>query len=154
MKHKVLAALIIVSMIFAVQTPSVFAVGASEASASLFLPTTGQAMNGQLGATKSKTMAGIEIAGVTTLAILGGVVGGPVIWAALGPLIANHVWSSVDAYKGAQHKIDPAVQQQMMEAQRTLDYSRQRRYEREQIERNDARERIRMAGEQAGAYVK
>ena len=94
-------------------------------------------------------MAGIEVASVTTLAILGGVVGGPVIWAAAGPLIANHLWSSVDAYRGAQNRIHPLVQQQMLDAQGTLEFSRQRRFEREQAVRSDIRDRILMAGETA-----
>ena len=135
-------------MIFAFSTPSVFAVGAKEAGASLLLPTTGQAMNGQIGATKTKIMAGVEVALITTVAILGGAVGGGVVWAALGPLMANHAWSAIDAYKGAQNKVDPYVQQQMTSAQRTLDLSRQRRFEREQSARLSLRERIERAGEQ------
>jgi len=137
---------VVLSLAFAM--PPAFAMGAKEASASFFLPTTGQAMNGQLGSAKTKIMGGIEVAGLTTLAILGGVVGGPVIWAGLGPIIGNHLWSAADAYHGAQNKVNPMVQQQMMEAQRTLDFSRQRRFEREQVERSNVRDRIRMAGEQ------
>lgn len=133
---------------FAFSTPQVFATGAKEAGASLFVPTTGQAMNNQLGNTKTKVMAGVEVAAITTVAILGGLVGGGVVWAGLGPLIANHLWSAADAYKGAQGKQDPLVQQQMMEAQRTLELSRQRRFEREQSSRSDIRDRILQAGEQ------
>src|SRR3989338_6570450 len=128
MRNKVLAVAVVFAMLLSVSAPSVFAIGAKQATASLLLPTTGQAMNGELGSTKSKLMAGIEVASVTTLAILGGVVGGPVIWAAAGPLIANHLWSSVDAYRGAQNRIHPLVQQQMLDAQGTLEFSRQRRF--------------------------
>ena len=132
MRNRVLAMAVSFAMLLSVAAPSVFAVGAKAAASSLLLPTTGQAMNGELSSTKSKVMAGVEVAGVTTLAILGGVVGGPVVWAALGPLIANHVWSSVDAYKGAQtpRQQNPYAQQQIVDAQRTLDFSRQRRFER------------------------
>ena len=147
MKHKALSLMLVFLMVFAFTIPSAFAIGAKEAGASLLLPTTGQAMNNEFGTTKSKVMAGVEVAAITTVAILGGVVGGGVIWAGLGPLIANHLWSSADAYKGAQRKQDPMVQQQMLEAQRMLEVSRQRRFEREQTGRSDIRERIRQAGE-------
>jgi len=146
---KTLAIGLAVLMLFSVTTSPAFAVGAKEAGASLLLPTTGQAMNNQIASTKTKVMAGVEIAAITTIAILGGVVGGPVIWAGLGPLLANHLWSAADAYKGAQHKTDPAIQQQMMDAQRTLELSRQRRFEREEAARSDIRDRIRQAGELA-----
>ena len=108
-------------------------------------------MNGELGSTKSKIMAGVEVASVTTLAILGGVVGGPVIWAAAGPLIANHLWSATDAYRGAQRQdyVHPLVQQQMADAQSTLEFSRERRFEREAAFRSDVRDRVMMAGEAA-----
>jgi len=135
-------------MLCAMQTPA-FAVGAKQAGASLLLPTTGQAMNGQLGNTKTKIMAGLEVGLITTVAILGGVVGGGVIWAALGPLIANHVWSATDAYVTAQKRNDPVIQAQMLEAQRTLELSRQRRFSREEEVRSDIRNRVLQAGEQA-----
>jgi len=147
MRKKVLAVAVAFAMLLAVVTPSVYAYGMKEATSSLLLPTTGQAMNGQVGTTKSKIMAGVEVAGITTLAILGGVVGGGVTWAAIGPLLANHVWSSVDAYKGAQVKVNPLVQQQMLDAQRNLDLSRQGRFDRDQAQFSDIRSRIMMAGE-------
>lgn len=149
MKSKLLAVCVVFLMVFALASPLGFAIGAKEAGASLLLPPTGQAMNNDLGSTKTKIMAGVEVAAITTVAILGGVVGGGVIWAGLGPLIANHVWSAVDAYRGAQYKQDPAIQQQILEAQRTLELSRQRRFEREQASRSDIRERIRQAGDLA-----
>lgn len=150
MKNKGIAALMAFMMLFMFATPSVFATGGKEATASLFLPTTGQAMNGQLGNTKTKLMAGVEVASVTALAILGGVVGGPVIWVAAGPLIANHLWSATDAYRNAQAKTQyqPLAQQQMADAQRTLELSRERRFDRAQGERTDLRQRVMMAGEQ------
>lgn len=137
-------------MIAAAQTPG-YAVGAKEAGASFLLPTTGQAMNDQLGSTKTKVMAGVEVAAITTVAILGGVVGGPVVWAGLGPLLANHAWSAVDAYKGANDKQNNFANQQiqMSQAQKTLEFSRQRRFEREQTGRDDIRMRVAQAAEAA-----
>ena len=58
-------------MAFPLCPHSVYALGGKEAAASLLLPTTGQAMNGELGKTKTKMMGAIEIASVTTIAILG-----------------------------------------------------------------------------------
>ena len=73
-------------MFFAVSVPSSYADSPGKAvAASLFVPTTGQAMNGQLGNGKTKVMGALEVGLITTVAILGGVVGGPVIWGALGP---------------------------------------------------------------------
>ncbi len=149
MRSKALALSLATLMIFAFSAPQAQAVGMKEASASFLLPTTGQAMNNQLASSKTKFMAAAEVGLITTVAILGGVVGGPIIWAGLGPLIANHAWSAVDAYQGAQHKVDaPQVQQQVVQAQRTLEQSRQRRFDREEVARSSIRERIRLAGEQ------
>ncbi len=149
MKSKVLNSMIALSLIFSLSAPPAYSVGAKEAAASLLLPTTGQAMNGQLGNTKTKIMAGVEVAAITTLAILGGVAGGGVTWVAIGPLLANHLWSSADAYRGAQFKVDPRIEQQMQEAQRTLELSRQRRFARDEENRSSLRERVQMAGERA-----
>ena len=150
MNKKALSVALAVLMLVAFQTPSVYAIGAKEAGASLLLPSTGQAMNGQLGNSKTKLMVGLEIGLITTIAVLGGVVGGGIVWAGLGPLIANHIWSAADAYKNAQYKTDPKYQQgQMVEAQRALEMSRQRRFDREQAVRSDIRERVMRAGELA-----
>ncbi|MFZ5802508.1 MAG: hypothetical protein ACOY3K_05305 [Candidatus Omnitrophota bacterium] len=149
MSKKTTALALALLMVFSFSTPSVMAAGLKEAGASLLLPTTGQAMNDQLGRGKTKIMAAVEVASITTLAILGGVVGGGVTWVALGPLIANHVWSSTDAYVNARNKTNPLIQEQMTEAQRTLEFSRQRRYDREETARSGIRERILAAGEQA-----
>lgn len=154
MKSKTVCLIIAVLMLFTLQTPLAFAVGAKEAGASLLLPTTGQAMNGELGNTKTKIMAGLEVGLITGTAILGGVVGGPVVWATLGPLIANHIWSATDAYRGAQQKNDPMVQAQMAEAQRTLAVSRQRRFDREEAERSGIRDRVEQAGQDAYQAIK
>ena len=149
MKNKNLAALTAFLLILGpVWMPLVYAAGGREAGASLILPTTGQAMNGQLGEGKTKLMAGIEVAAITTIAIVGWAVGGPAVWFGVGPLLANHVWSSADAYKNAQGKQYNYGQEEMLDAQRNLELSRQRRYEREQAYRSDVRERIRRAGEQ------
>jgi len=67
-KHLVLAVLAL--MIMPVVTPEAHASAAKAAGASLFLPTTGQAMNGQIGNTKTKLMAVAEVGLVTTTAIL------------------------------------------------------------------------------------
>lgn len=150
MKTKLVVVLMVIAIIFAFSSPSAMATGGREAAASFFLPTTGQAMNGQLGTSKSKIMAGIEVASVTTIAILGLAAGGGVLWAGIGPLLANHTWSAVDAYKNAGSKQDPVIQQQMQDAQRLIEISRQRRFEREQNYRSDIREKVRQAGEQAG----
>jgi len=138
-------------MVLNVCVQPAYAIGAKAAGASLFLPTTGQAMNGQIGATKTKVMAGLEVGLVTGTAILAGVVGGPVVWATVGPLIANHLWSSADAYKGAQNKVanEAQMQAQMQEAQKVLEDSRQRRYSREQQAQSDIRTRIQQAAIQA-----
>ena len=151
MKTKTLSALLVLFVIFSFYVPSSYAVGGKEAAASFFLPTTGQAMNDELGSTKTKIMAGLEVASITTVAILGGVVGGPVVWAGLGPLIANHAWSAADAYHGAGRKQNTVVQEQfqMSQAQKNLELSRQRRFEREQTSRADIRQRVAMAGEAA-----
>lgn len=150
MKSKAFCMVMAALMLLSFQMPSAFALGAREAGASLLLPTTGQAMNGELGSRKSKIMGAIEVASITTVAVLGTAVGGGVVWAGLGPLLANHLWSAADAYKGAQGKRDPVVQAQMAEAQRTLEYSRERRFDREQAARGDLRDRMRLAAE--GAY--
>lgn len=142
---KILSCSLAFLLVFASMVPSVFAEGAKEFGASLLLPTTGQAMNGQISSTKTKIMAGIEVAAVTTTILLATLTTGGVFWAGLGPLIANHLWSAADAYKGAQSKNDPYIQQQLASAQRTLDMSRQNRFDRE----SDIRQRILKAGEQS-----
>ena len=144
--RKTLSCLTAFLLVFAALTPSVFAEGGKEFGASLLLPTTGQAMNGEIGATKTKIMAGIEVAAVTTTILLATLVGGGVIWAGLGPLLANHAWSAADAFKTARSsKSDPYIQQQLSSAQRTLDMSRQNRFSRE----SDIRQRLLKAGEQS-----
>ena len=104
-------------------------------------------MNGEIGATKTKFMVGIEVAAVTTTILLATLTTGGLFWVGLGPLIANHVWSAGDAFKTARrnnNNNDPYIQQQLSSAQRTLDMSRQNRFDRE----SDIRQRILKAGEQ------
>lgn len=127
-------------MIFTSLSTPAFATGGKEFGASLLLPTTGQAMNGEIGATKTKIMAGIEVAAVTTTILLATLTTGGVFWAGLGPLIANHAWSATDAFRTARsnNNNDPYIQQQLSSAQRTLDMSRQNRFDRE----SDIRQRI------------
>ncbi len=144
--RKTLSCLTAFLLIFASMTTLAFAEGGKEFGASLLLPTTGQAMNGEIGATKTKIMAGIEVAAVTTTILLATLTTGGVFWAGLGPLIANHAWSAADAYKTARsNKSDPYIQQQLSSAQRTLDVSRQNRFARE----SDIRQRLLKAGEQS-----
>jgi hypothetical protein len=133
-------------MVFASFSPAAFATGGKQFGASLLLPTTGQAMNGEIGATKTKIMAGIEVAAVTTTILLATLTSGGLFWVGLGPLIANHAWSATDAYKTAKrgNNNDPYIQQQLSSAQRTLDVSRQNRFDRE----SDIRQRILDASEQ------
>jgi hypothetical protein len=144
---KKLSCLIAFLMIMASFSTSATAAGGKEFGASLLLPTTGQALNGEIGATKTKIMAGIEVAAVTTTILLATLTTGGVFWAGLGPLIANHAWSAADAFKTARsnNNNDPYIQQQLASAQRTLDVSRQNRFDREA----DIRQRILRAGEQS-----
>ena len=144
---KTLSCLIIFLMIFTLSYNTAFAVGGKEFGASLLLPTTGQALNGEIGATKTKIMAGIEVAAVTTTILLATLASGGLFWVGLGPLIANHAWSAADAYKTAKrgNSNDPYIQQQLSSAQRTLDVSRQNRFDRE----SDIRQRILNASEQS-----
>ena len=150
MKNKWLSAVAGTLLILPVLISPAYAMGMKEAGASLFLPTTGQAMNGQIGSTKTKIMAVAEVGLVTTTAILGGVVGGPVVWVALGPLIANHVWSSTDAYVNARSKTEsPLVEAQVLDAQRALELSRQRRFDREETYHSSLRDRVSQAALEA-----
>lgn len=152
MSQKIFAVFMIL-MLSVSLTPSASAEGFREGSASLLLPTTGQAMNGQLGNGKTKVMAGVEVASITAVTVLGLATGGAaVLWGAI-PLAANHLWSATDAYKNADNKnqmyLAASPDQEMIDAQRTLEYSRQNRFDREQAGRYDLRERVRLAGEQA-----
>ncbi len=149
--------IIAVFMILFAALPSAYAEGLKQGTASLLLPTTGQAMNGQLGNTKTKIMGGVEVASITAVVVLGIATGGAsVLWGAI-PLATNHVWSATDAYKNAgRAQQDPnanitvmAPGQEMYAAQQTLETSRQGRFDREQAGRYDIRERVRLAGEQA-----
>ena len=146
MKNRMLFLVLILSLLFSFSQPA-FAVGLKEGGASLLLPTTGQTMNGQFGTGKTKVMAGVEVAAVTTVALIGVATGGAAVWFGLAPLIANHVWSATDAYKGAQFKRDPAVRAQIIDAQRNVELAREGRLEHEQAARSDIRERIRRASE-------
>ena len=153
MKTKLFSVLTVFLMLLTLITPPAHATGLREGGASLLLPTYGQSMNGETYKTKTKIMAGVEFASITTVIVLGTFVGGAVVWAGLGPLIANHLWSSVDAYKGAQVKKDPQVQAQIMTAQMTaqknLELSRQGRFDRMQDSQSDLRSRIAQAGQVA-----
>ena len=154
MKNKMICA-ILSMLIFATANTQMGYAALKEGASSLLLPTTGQAMNGELGNTKTKIMAGVEVASVATIAVLGVATGGGIVWVGLAPLIGNHLWSSTDAYKSAKNKkaetADQAAQDQIYDAQRTVDLSRQRRYEREQTYRSNLRERLMQAKQEAEA---
>lgn len=121
--------------------------GVKEGVSSFLLPTTGQAMNGEIGSTKTKIMAGVEVAAITAVAILGTTVGGAWVWAGLGPLLANHTVSGIDAYRTARSKSAVMMQMQMDDPQRSLEYARLRRYQGEEQMRGDLRSRVQQAGE-------
>lgn len=144
---KILACLTIFLMISSVLCRPALAVGGKQFGASLLLPTTGQALNGEIGATKTKIMAGVEVAAVTATILLATLTSGGLFWIGLGPLLANHAWSATDAYKTARRANtdnDPYIQQQLSSAQRTLDLSRQSRFDRE----SDIRQRILQSSQQ------
>lgn len=129
-----------------------YAEGVKQGVASFVLPTTGQYMNGEFNDSKTKLMATMEVAAITTTVILASVVGGPVVWAGIGPLIANHTWSGYDAYKTAKEKNDPYAaygEQQVYDARRDLDLARQQRYDYANNQNLSLKERMRLAGEQA-----
>ncbi|HLD50087.1 MAG TPA: hypothetical protein VJC08_02700 [bacterium] len=147
MPKKIFSLMLIFTIVFSLCPHSVYAVGGKEATASLFLPTTGQAMNGELGKTKTKIMGGVEVASIATIAILGITTGGAAVLIGLGPLAANHLWSSMDAYKGAKNKQNFQAQDQLSDAQRSLELSREGRFEREQGRRLTIRERLERARE-------
>ncbi len=148
MIKRILSLSLLFSFIFSVHPRPVYATGGKEAAASFFLPTTGQAMNGELGKTKTKIMGGVEVASIATMAVLGITTGGAAVLIGLGPLAANHLWSSVDAYKGAKNKQNFQTQGQLTDAQQSLELSRERRFEREQDRRLTIRERLQRAREQ------
>ncbi len=145
-------------LILALAQPSARAEGMKQGAASFVLPTTGQYMNGEFNDGKTKLMAGMEVAAITTTVILASVVGGPIVWAGVGPLIANHTWSGYDAYKTAKDKngqaqntyggYDPQAGQ-VYDARRDLDLSRQQRYDNANDQNLSLRERMRLAAEQA-----
>jgi len=71
-------------------------------AASLIIPGLGQYLNGELGTGPGKLKTGamilIEIGGIVTTAVVGGVAGYPQVWVGIGILIFNHIWSGTDAY--------------------------------------------------------
>ena len=148
MFKKIFAFALIFSLLLSLAPQQAFATGGKEAAASLFLPTTGQAMNGELGKTKTKVMGFVEVASITTIAVLGIATGGGAVMIGLGPLAANHLWSSVDAYKSAKRKQNYMAQDQLSDAQGSLELSRERRFDREQGRRLTIRERLELAREQ------
>jgi len=121
--------------------------GVKEGVSSFLLPTTGQSMNGEIGSTKTKIMAGVEVASITAIAILGTVSSGGAVWFGIAPLLANHTWSGVDAYRTARGGPDAMMAMQMNDPQRTMEYARMRRYQREEDFRGDLRTRVQQAGE-------
>lgn len=147
---KMVSYFILGAMFFSAQTA--YADGVKQGAASFVLPTTGQYMNGEFSESKTKLMAGMEVAAITTTVLLATLVGGPVVWAGIGPLIANHTWSGYDAYKTAKEGPQDAYvgqEQQVYDARRDLDLTRQQRYDASNNQNLSLRERMRLAGEQA-----
>lgn len=146
---------VIVLMLLSAFQSTARAEGVKQGAASFVLPTTGQYMNGEFSDGKTKLMAGMEVAAITTTVILASVVGGPVVWAGIGPLIANHTWSGYDAYKTAKEKNEnpygnyAAEGGQVYDARRDLDLARQQRYDYANNQNLSLRERMRIAAEQA-----
>jgi hypothetical protein len=74
-------------------------------AASLVLPGWGQYLNGEMetksGKIKTGAMIILEIGGIVTTILVGILVGVPAVWAGIGILIFNHVWSAADAYAKA-----------------------------------------------------
>ncbi len=147
--------IIAVLTLLSVVQASAHAEGAKQGAASFILPTTGQYMNGEFNEGKTKLMAGMEVAAITATVILATVVGGPIVWAGIGPLIANHTWSGYDAYKTAKEKNEnpyanyAADGGQVYDARRDLDLARQQRYDYANNQNLSLRERMRIAAEQA-----
>lgn len=75
----------------------------SSAGKSALIPGWGQRANHESKA-KQVTMAVVEVAGITTTAVVGGIIGWPLVMVGVGVLIANHVWSATDAYVHADKK--------------------------------------------------
>jgi len=144
-------------MLLSANSVQAHAEGLKQGAASFILPTTGQYMNGESKEGKTKLMAGMEVAAITATVVLATVVGGPVVWAGIGPLIANHTWSGYDAYKSAKEKNENPYysgqeylpEQQVYDARRDLDLSRQQRYDYANNQNLSLRERMRLAAEQA-----
>ncbi len=85
--------------------------GMKQAAKSLLIPGWGQYDNGEFntesGKVKVGVMAAIEVAAIVTTAVVGGVCGAPLVWIGVGLFIANHVWSSMDAFMNS--KKEPGV---------------------------------------------
>lgn len=154
MKIKFLSFLTAFLFVLSLAVPQAYAAGGKEAAASFFLPTTGQAMNGELGTRKAQAMAGIEFAAITATTLIGLTTGGAAVLFGAIPLAANHVWSSMDAGRVAKQKsqyspANPIAYQQMIESQKAMEMSRQDRFDQEEQSRPDFRERMRAAAEPA-----
>lgn len=71
-------------------------------AASLVVPGLGQYLNDEMGTRSGKIKTGmmviLEIGGIVTTILLGTLVGAPVVWAGVGILVFNHLWSAADAY--------------------------------------------------------
>ena len=105
---KVALFLIIAMFLFTLDIPVCLAAessGLREGGASLLIPGWGQYMNGefetQKGKLKVSVMAALEIAAIVTTAVVGGIVGYPLIWVGIGIFILNHAWSAFDAFMNA-----------------------------------------------------
>jgi hypothetical protein len=110
-KLAILLILPVVLMGLAVPTASAADGTLKAAGKSLLIPGWGQYQNGEFetekGRIKVGVMAAVEVAAIVTTAVVGGVVGYPLIWIGIGLFIGNHVWSALDAFINA--KEDPSV---------------------------------------------
>ncbi len=87
MFRKLFSILMISILVCPAFSHNAYATGGQEVAASFFLPTTGQAMNGELGNGKTKLMAGVEVASIAAIAVLGIATGGaPELPASVGAI--------------------------------------------------------------------
>ncbi|MSR77932.1 MAG: hypothetical protein EXS63_06895 [Candidatus Omnitrophica bacterium] len=98
--------ILIIFSLVANACPILASSGLEEGASSLIVPGWGQYINGEFqtdsGRLKSGTMIAVEIAAIITVSVVGGVAGYPLVWIGIGLLLANHIWSSLDAYLHAE----------------------------------------------------
>ncbi|MBI4971583.1 MAG: hypothetical protein HZC17_07080 [Candidatus Omnitrophica bacterium] len=78
-------------------------------ASSLVLPPVGQIENKEGTKPKSFIMGAVEACGITALVLTATLVGGPIVWVGIGPLMANHIWSGTEAYATAKRKSEESA---------------------------------------------